>query len=237
MGLKIEGEEEEEEEPGDDDEEGEKESKETILKRKFKAQDDEDSGEEDAMGQAGRTVSQRFRELLGAFVTAVRRAENLLSLECCGTAVPADIRLDLERAVEEHRLKAEEHRRKQEEAGARTALDVLQDQAKELRAGVAKTDGIVDLSGGAVRLRPADAAADDDDVQELSSTRLGVRSFVNRRLFSALGEALFECQRFKSKENAAVSTPEGEMAFIAMCLRQHSSKAADAEKPRKGLGK
>merc|ERR1711879_360458 len=54
--------------------------------------------------------------------------------------------------------------------------------------------------------------------------RLGIRAFVGRRLFAALGEALFECQRFKAKGNEAVDSAEGEMAFVAMYLRRNAQK-------------
>merc|ERR1711862_948921 len=81
----------------------------------------------------------------------------------------------------------------------------------------------------------ADAKLEIDAMMPLegegAATRLGVRSYVNRRLFSALGEALFECQRFKSKENEAVATAEGQMAFIAMYLRKQVE--AERDRPRK----
>merc|ERR1711862_946741 len=83
----------------------------------------------------------------------------------------------------------------------------------------------------------ADAKLEIDAMMPLegegAATRLGVRSYVNRRLFSALGEALFECQRFKSKENEAVATAEGQMAFIAMYLRKQVAAEAEKANPRK----
>jgi len=61
-----------------------------------------------------------------------------------------------------------------------------------------------------------------------------LRSYVGRRLFAALGEALFECQRFKSKENESVGTAEGEMAFIAMYIRKQALLIAEeSEKAKK----
>jgi hypothetical protein len=50
---------------------------------------------------------------------------------------------------------------------------------------------------------------------------LPVRGYFNRKASAALSEALFECQRYKSQENAAVMDAEGEMAFVAMYLRRY----------------
>merc|ERR1719382_1452578 len=84
-------------------------------------------------------------------------------------------------------------------------------------------------------------ASKADDGQEVSAilgdlgasaggatTRVGVRHYVGRRLAAALGEALFECQRFKSKDSEAVSSAEGEIAFIAMYLRKQAGEIAAA---------
>ncbi|CAK0830950.1 unnamed protein product, partial [Prorocentrum cordatum] len=77
------------------------------------------------------------------------------------------------------------------------------------------------------------APVDEDDSAPAprdgkAQTRLGMRHFLGQTLVAPLGEALFECQRFKSKENEAVSTAEGEMAFVAMYLRMYSKGGAQA---------
>jgi len=120
----------------------------------------------------------------------------------------------LQRALEEHQVLEAKRKAQREEKAVRGAYDALKDQMAELNAGLGADPGAsVDalLSGG-------------DDMQQ---TRLGMRSYVNRRLFAALGEALFECQRFKSKENESVSTAEGEMAFIAMYIRKQALLIAE----------
>jgi len=50
---------------------------------------------------------------------------------------------------------------------------------------------------------------------------LPVRGYFNRKASAALSEALFECQRYKSQQNAAVMDDKGEMAFVAMYLRRY----------------
>merc|ERR1719235_817322 len=52
---------------------------------------------------------------------------------------------------------------------------------------------------------------------------LPVRGYFNRKASAALSEALFECQRYKSQQNAAVMDDKGEMAFVAMYLRRYLS--------------
>lgn len=242
--------EEEEKEPDDsapEDEEPEQraERKANKLKKIFAA-DDYDSDEErrktenKARKKAGKPLlekpsaakepsagqpSAKFLELLADFVDAVKKRDNLVTVECSGDTVPSDVLRDLERAIAEHAWQREQRRVAREEKGARTAQDVLKDQAVELRAALesASASDRADIS----------ALLGEEDL-DLPKTRLGVRSFVNRRLFAALGEALFECQRFKSKENEAVATAQGEMAFIAMYLRKQAKAAAEeAAKPRR----
>jgi len=144
-------------------------------------------------------------KLLAELVTAVRQHRNLTMVECKGEAVPSDMQLDMTRAAEAHRAEHAKLAAAKEEQGARTAMDALHEQMEEIRY-MNHPQGTIEGS------MPGD--------EELRSTRLGIRSYVGRRLFTALGEALFECQRFKSKGNEAVSTSEGEMAFIAMYVRQ-----------------
>merc|ERR1719206_1651186 len=99
--------------------------------------------------------------------------------------VPPDISLDLQRSVEDHQFLEQKRAALREEKGARTAFDALKDQLEEL-----KTSADSDLGASVEELL--------NGSDGLQGTRLGVRSYVNRRLFAALGEALFECQRFKS---------------------------------------
>jgi hypothetical protein len=56
---------------------------------------------------------------------------------------------------------------------------------------------------------------------------LPVRGYFNRKASAALSEALFECQRYKSQQNAAVMDAEGEMAFVAMYLRRYLATHKD----------
>lgn len=60
-------------------------------------------------------------------------------------------------------------------------------------------------------------------IRELTSGEQGqalpVRGYF--RHTSAISAALFECQRFKAGGNTALSTSRGELAFVAMQLRQH----------------
>lgn len=218
------------EEAGDDDEEPEERERKKAekLKKLFRENDynSEDEGEDGSPPRRPKVqetegsgnTSAPFRELLQEFVNAVDKKQNLLQVVCDGVAVPADLQLDLQRAVTRHQEARDKKLRAKEERGARTAHDTLKDQMEELRSGLEQLDEAnkPHSSVGAI--------LGESDDQGGALTRLGVRSFVSRRLFAALGEALFECQRFKSKENEAVSTAEGEMAFVAMYLRQHAGK-------------
>lgn len=216
-----EGEEEEEgeEEPTDgkdlDEEELEKLQQEKLLKlQALFSENDFDSDNEDGRVQPGgrapgqeKGPSAALCRLLTLFVEAVAKRENLLNVELFGECVPSDYRLDLQRAVEENQFKEQKRSAAREEKAVRTAYDALKDQMEELKVGMEADSGAsVDqlLSGGE------------------QVTRLGMRSYVNRRLFAAVGEALFECQRFKSKENEAVASAQGEMAFIAMYIRKQA---------------
>lgn len=245
---KKEGEEEEEEEEGEEaakepedpeEEEEEREKRKLQQLRKKLAEHDYDSDDESKGGQA-RTgavtgingdrgaTSPALQRLLGDFVEAVKKKDNLTQVECVGDAVPADLRLDLQRAVEDHQYLEEKRAHKNEEKGARSAHEALKDQMEELRLGLEAAGDAEGSSAVAALL-----ASEGGTAGEGESTRLGVRSFVNRRLFAALGEALFECQRFKSKENEAVATAEGEMAFIAMYLRKQAKAMAEENKGSK----
>lgn len=231
---KKEGEEESEGEEGeqggeeelDEDEALKRENEKMDKLRKLFADNDMDSDNEDGRVQVGgkapgavKGTSQELHSLLRSFVEAVARKENLLRVQCLGAMVPPDICLDLQRAMEDHQALEAKRAAARDERGARTAFDALKDQLGELKATLEceAESSVEDLLNGSDGLQP---------------TRLGMRSLVNRRLFAALGEALFECQRFKSKENEAVSTAEGEMAFISMYIRKQALAMADESKKR-----
>jgi len=163
-------------------------------------------------GDAPKGASGTLLGLLQDFVDTVDKKQNLFVVECKGEAIPADLQLDLHRAAARHQEAAELKMQAKAAKGARTANDALRDQMEELRNSLEQAPN----EGG-------------DD-----TTRLGIRSFVSRRLFAAIGEALFECQRFKSKDNAAVSTPEGEMAFVSMYLRKHAAKFSSGGVAKRG---
>jgi len=222
------GEDEEEAAEEEDEEAQEKAQKALNQLKKMFAENDPGSDDEGGakLAEEGKGASSAFVRLLSEFVAEVRKKPNLTLVECAGDAVPADLRLDLERAVEEHKQHWERLVRKQEEKGRRTANDVLQDQMAELRAGL-------ESSGDTEALSDVAAILSGDDPAGCKKTHLDMRSFVNRRLFAALGEALFECQRFKSKENEAVATPQGEMAFIAMYIRKIAQEQLDEASQRK----
>lgn len=232
---KKEGEEEEENEeeenaepPPADEEEAEERERAKIAKlQKLFAENDYDSDNENGRVQPGGRFpgtgagpSPAFSSLLGQFVDAVAKRENLLNVDLQGDAVPQDVRLDLQRALDEHQFLEQKRKAAREEKAARTAYDALKDQMAELNAGFGQ-DANATVNE---LLNPEDG---------MQPTRLGMRSYVNRRLFAALGEALFECQRFKSKENEAVAAAEGEMAFIAMYIRKQAALLAEEASPKK----
>lgn len=226
--VKKEGEEEEEEaEEGEgeeekQEEEDEEEDEEVRAKKKADklralfAQNDFDSDDEGAKREKAASAVQKdasgasaeFREYLCAFIQAVKKKGNLTEVKFVGDCIPQNMQLELQRVVEDNCALAEKKKRAHEEKGARTAFDALRDQMEELNKEPELKDDIEAILGK----------------EQTEVTRVGMRSYINRRLFAALGEALFECQRFKSKQNAAVSTAEGEMAFIAMSLRKHQNE-------------
>mmetsp|Transcript_96220 Transcript_96220/g.206515 ORF Transcript_96220/g.206515 Transcript_96220/m.206515 type:complete len:380 (+) Transcript_96220:68-1207(+) len=233
-GVKAkEGEEEEEaeEEAGDDEEDAETraQKKAEALKKIF-AENDYDSEDEKAADLqvqspvpteneapvdetspgARKPASPALSRLLHDLVAAVEKNPNLLQVECLGESVPETLQLDLARTTELHREQLEQQARAKEEAGARTACDALKDQMAELNLQFENGEGTSNVDTILSGVTPG-------------LTRVGVRNYVGQHLLAALGEALFECQRFKSKENEAVSTPEGEMAFIAMFLRKQAA--------------
>eukprot|EP00927_Polykrikos_kofoidii_P053963 TRINITY_DN48476_c0_g1_i1.p1 TRINITY_DN48476_c0_g1~~TRINITY_DN48476_c0_g1_i1.p1 ORF type:complete len:388 (-),score=97.97 TRINITY_DN48476_c0_g1_i1:131-1294(-) len=187
----------------DSDDEG------AIAERGLKPKPPKDDAAEDAKPN----VSAPFRELLDKFVDAVDKKDNLVDVSCAGESVPADLQLDLRRAVERHIVAEEKRHKAKFERGARSANDALKDQMDELRQSL---DEIGEPE--------VQTLLDGGEAKDGNASRIGMRSYVGRRLFAALGEALFECQRFKSKENEAVSTAHGEMAFISMYLRKHASE-------------
>mmetsp|Transcript_111009 Transcript_111009/g.319005 ORF Transcript_111009/g.319005 Transcript_111009/m.319005 type:complete len:335 (+) Transcript_111009:3-1007(+) len=216
-------EEEEEEEPAapaedEDEEPEERERKKLARLRKLLNENDHDSSDEAeasmrnaSCSAAPHGASAALLQRLGAFVDAVRAKPNLTAVECRGDCIPADVQREIARAVQDHCEAQERRRQTQEARGARTAYDALRDQMAEL-AGFAAAETAGDALGG--ELLPGEEAGPD------GVTRMGIRRFVGRRLFAALGEALFECQRFKSKENEAVADWQGECAFLAMYIRK-----------------
>merc|ERR1712232_789266 len=154
-------------------------------------------------------ISQAFRQQLQSFVTAIDLQPNLLSVSVEGEEIPTDLQLDLRRSVIRHRESKEQKQRAKQARGARTAYDALKDQLEELKAV---------LEDEHVQSQQDIAALAAGEEASAAYMRLGIRAFVGRRLFAALGEALFECQRFKAKGNEAVDSAEGEMAFVAMYL-------------------
>uniref|UniRef100_A0A7S4RAL0 Uncharacterized protein n=1 Tax=Alexandrium monilatum TaxID=311494 RepID=A0A7S4RAL0_9DINO len=249
-GVKKEGEEEEEaeeEEAGEEPAEGEEEDPEAKERRKMEklkkifAENDYDSSDEQDPEEASKPkppgvqlddedseaeppaeepkdasvetkpASPVLLKLLHELLAVARKRENLTSVEVLGDTVPAELRLDLNRAMQEHVELQERKANEREELGARTAQDTLRDQLQELNEAI----------GAAAGTDPAASSLEEDSGDK---TRLGIRSYVGHRLFAALGEALFECQRYKSKENEAVSTPQGEIAFISMYIRNNADK-------------
>lgn len=223
-------EEEDEEEEEAEADEGEEEdpavAKQKKLEklRKIFAENDYDSGDEGGKTEGassmsgageGKPPSAVLARLLAQLVPAVRGQENLTYVECLGEAVPEDVRMDLARAVDDHVQQQNRQAEMKEERGARTAYDSLKDQMEELRAFVEGGKATGSGQAGLLPGETADAGSTDD-----ARTHLDIRAYVGRRLFAALGESLFECQRFKSKENEAVATWQGECAFMAMYLRK-----------------
>jgi hypothetical protein len=230
-----EGEGEEEQGAGDDDDDPEEKArkKSEALKAAFQQGDFDSEDEEYIAQQRGGhrkkaqqeahheeqksvkrpVITQAFRQQLEGFVQAIDLQPNLLSVSVEGDEIPTDLQLDLRRSVIRHREAKEQKLRAKQARGARTACDVLKDQLEELKGCLEQDQpqqGIAELVAGEDASSP--------------HMRLGIRAFVGRRLFAALGEALFECQRFKAKGNEAVDSAEGEMAFVAMYLRRNAQK-------------
>jgi len=166
--------------------------------------------------------SAKFHQLLEDFAEVVRHQENLLEVICVGDEVPDEIAHDIAHSVQEHQQERQRKLAARQERGARTAFDALKDQMEELRA---HSDG--GASGIATAL-----SLPGEGLAEGGGSHMGIRAYVGRRLFSGLGEALFECQRFKSKENEAVSTWQGECAFLAMYLRKMAKEEAEKEQTK-----
>lgn len=199
----------EEEEEEDEEAEAKRIAKVEKLK-KLLAETDYDSEEETLNSSPVHGASPALAKLFSEMLALVRQRPNLLHVECRGDAVPDSVQLDLERIGAEHRALQQKKDSEKYEMSSRTADDAMKDQMLEIKTLMTKED---DLG----RQLPG---------EPLSSTRLCIRSFIGHRLHDALGEALFECQRYKAKGNEAVSTAEGEMAFIAMYMRRLMAKEA-----------
>jgi hypothetical protein len=214
--VAVKGEGDEEEAPEEDEEEAEAKAAAKAEKlRKLFAENDYDSGDETAPAASAEDRSI-LTGLLDQLVTEVRSHGNLTFVQCTGDAVPSDVQLDLVRAAEAHQAMQEKQAAESQERGARTASDTLRAQMEEIKHLKTDAQGYSCIEGT--------LPGEEDHVK---STNIGIRAYVGRYLFEALGDALFECQRFKSKGNEAVSTADGEMAFIAMYLRR--KMAAEAE--------
>jgi len=226
-----EGEEEAEEPPEEEaeDDEGDEEAAErkraakraAKIRAKF-ADNKNDSGDEgqaepqqgSAAQEAG-AASQNLLTLLSEFVSIARTKENLHAVECVGEAVPEEVALDLERALQDHR-----------DAATKKEVEIQEAAGSDMHANLhgkkeALLSDLLQIAAWAQRA-PADEDAPSNADPGRATTRLGLRHFLGETLVAPLGEALFECQRFKSKENEAVSSAEGEMAFVSMYLRMHS---------------
>ncbi|CAJ1421801.1 unnamed protein product [Effrenium voratum] len=202
-----------EEEELEEEEAEAKLAKEERLRKAF-AENNYDSGDESVpSAPVDNDVSSALTKLLDDLVTTVRSKGNLLAVDCRG-AVPSDVRLDIHRAAEEHQVLQQRRLAEQQERGARTGTDVLQAQMREIESLLEGQESSIE---GAL---PG---------EDLRSTHMGIRSYIGRRLHAALGEALFECQRFKSKGNKALATPQDEIAFIAMYLRKKMEEEQAAE--------
>ncbi|CAJ1421799.1 unnamed protein product [Effrenium voratum] len=220
-----------EEEELEEEEAEAKLAKEERLRKAF-AENNYDSGDESVpSAPVDNDVSSALTKLLDDLVTTVRSKGNLLAVDCRGEsrqagertskkaskarqAVPSDVRLDIHRAAEEHQVLQQRRLAEQQERGARTGTDVLQAQMREIESLLEGQESSIE---GAL---PG---------EDLRSTHMGIRSYIGRRLHAALGEALFECQRFKSKGNKALATPQDEIAFIAMYLRKKMEEEQAAE--------
>lgn len=226
---------EEEQEAGDDDDDPEEKArkKAEALKAAFRQGDYDSEDEEYIAQQRGHrkkahqetqqeahqetiqrpVISQAFRQQLEGFVHAIDIQPNMLSVSIEGAEMPTDLQLDLRRSMIRHRDAKEQKQRAKLARGARTAYDALKDQLEELKTSIEQDPPPVP---------PVEVLAACEN--ESPSMRLGIRAFVGRRLFAAVGEALFECQRWKAKGNESVDSAEGEMAFVAMYLRRNAHK-------------
>ncbi|CAE7412053.1 CKL8 [Symbiodinium sp. CCMP2592] len=191
--------------------------------RQLFAENDYDSGDETAPKEepSGAGV---LRKLLQELAKAVRETPSLSSVDCFGEMVPWDVKLDITRAAEEHQAQKQKRLAESQEAGSRTASDVMKDQMAEITSILQHMQ-----ESGIEGVLPGEEASQ-------KPTFLPIRSYIARRLHSALGEALFECERFKSKENKALDTPQGEMAFLAMCAKPPSTVANGRYQIEKKLG-
>eukprot|EP00439_Symbiodinium_sp_Y106_P022327 s3934_g2.t1 len=176
--------------------------------RQLFAENDYDSGDETAPKEEPSGATGVLRKLLQELAKAVRETPSLSSVDCFGEMVPWDVKLDITRAAEEHQAQKQKRLAESQEAGSRTASDVMKDQMAEITSILQHMQ-----ESGIEGVLPGEEASQ-------KPTFLPIRSYIARRLHSALGEALFECERFKSKENKALDTPQGEMAFLAMYLRR-----------------
>merc|ERR1712228_941232 len=79
-------------------------------------------------------TSPELRQRLQQFVDAVDKKANLVQVDLANDNLPAELLLDLNRAVTRHQEAKERKQRAKDERGARTAHDALKDQMEELKA-------------------------------------------------------------------------------------------------------
>merc|ERR1719335_2121465 len=209
----------------DSEEEAEMEKQKRIKDEELKAKQNRAAGlpveEKPPEPEPVKEISPHLASQLRKLVETAHEKQNLIEIECGGDC-PDDIKYELKRVVDEHKVIEEKKASEKESQNVHGALTALKDQMEELNLA---------LNGTAAGEKASKGFLDLDD----TGTKMGldIRTYVNRRLFAVLGEALFECQRFKSHGNEAVSTPEGEVAFVAMYIRQHIAE----EKENAGQGR
>lgn len=226
----------------DSDEEREKERERKAAQRKERkrkgredAEEEVEEVEEVKQDQGG--PSPELLALLNQLVDVAQENTQLTEITLGGDC-PAIISYELRRVIDQHmgkntRLATDKERVKNYSAAAALAAQ-MEELSKELDEeappGTLSKDSSRKKKGGLVSME--DLTREDKD-----ATSLDIRSYVNRRLFAVLGEALFECQRYKSKENDAVAKPSGEMAFLAMYIRQAQARLEEEARAAQGQKK
>lgn len=209
----------------DSEEEAELEKQKKLKEEELKAKQNRAAGlpveEKPPEPEPVKTISPHLAAQLRKLVETAHMKQNLIEIECGGDC-PDDIKYELQRVVAEHQAIEAKKANEKESQNVHGALTALKDQMEELNQAL----------NGSTTEKSSKGFLDLDDVGAKMS--LDIRTYVNRRLFAVLGEALFECQRFKSKGNEAVSTPEGEMAFISMYIHRHIAEMKESKSGARG---